>query len=94
MKCPHFNFVGFPFDVQKCYVLWHSVPQVPIKINGSVVANSDFQNCHPDIPYAIDYIQLDDEEFNEFLPSMEKKDVSYTGIKIQLSRYAWPHMFQ
>ena len=98
VQCPFFDYVAFPFDVQRCFLAWHTLGFPQFKINSSVTGNSSFQNEYPDIHYAIDYEQIPIEARNSVLhklkPSWKSEDVIFAaGILIHLSRYVFPYMW-
>ena len=99
MQCPFFNYVAFPFDDQRCFLVWHTPRGFPqVKNNASVTGNPGFQNEFPNIHYAIEYEQIPIENTNSFLhkinPSLKSEDVSFVaGIGIHLSRYVLPYMW-
>ena len=98
VQCPLFDYVAFPFDKQRCFLVWHTLGFPQIKINSSVIWNTSFQNENPNIHYAIDYKQIPIKDGNSVLQeintSLESEDVSFAaGIEIHLSRYVFPYMW-
>ena len=99
LQCPFFDYFGFPFDDQVCFLVWHSPRGFSqVNFNSSVTGNPEFQNKYPNIHYAIEYKQIPKEYEDHYLhkinPSLKSEDVRFAaGIRINLYRYVFPYMW-
>ena len=93
VKCPKFDFFAFPFDVQECYFVLHSMDRTnrAISINGKV-RTDELSKLEPDntLQYTVGYSIVSHN--SDLYPPFDEKNNTYIGLKFQLTRHVEPYI--